>query len=220
MDAHYWLQLWHHQHQPGFDQRQVNPFLLRHYSTTLSQTPQRIFIPLCGQSIDMHWLWQQGHDIHAVEISEKAVLHFFAKYALPYTVSAFTQKGLMIYQTERLKIVVGDYFSLDLLPFGELDWVYDRAAMVAFPKNRREEYVTQLLKIAGIKAKIWLLSLHYVAQEEAGPPFSLELDEIKQRFRGYDIREIDREVYNKHKVEGVSELSEVLYVLQRCNNLD
>ncbi len=45
----------------------------------------RVFVPLCGKSIDMLWLVQQGFAVTGCEISELAVEQFFTENSIPYT---------------------------------------------------------------------------------------------------------------------------------------
>lgn len=42
----------------------------------------RVFVPLCGKSLDMIWLAQQGHEVIGVELSPVAVEDFFRENGL------------------------------------------------------------------------------------------------------------------------------------------
>ena len=43
-----------------------------------------VFVPLCGKSLDMVWLLEQGFSVTGCEISELAVQQFFTENSIPY----------------------------------------------------------------------------------------------------------------------------------------
>ena len=186
MDTHFWLQVWD-SNDVGFDQRRVNPHLLTTHDQTIGKEKQCIFVPLCGQSIDLYWLWQQGHDLIAVEISAKAIETFFARYEIPYTLSATPDNNFNVYSADRLKIFCGDYFALQKSDFLQVDWVYDRAALVALPVEMRRAYAEQLIRLIQPSTQIWLLSLQYASMQDCGPPFSIQETELHQLFPGFNF---------------------------------
>ena len=44
-----------------------------------------VFVPLCGKSLDMVWLAQQGHRVIGAELSQRAIDDFFAERGLAPT---------------------------------------------------------------------------------------------------------------------------------------
>ena len=40
----------------GFHKTEVQPMLVRHAEVLLTGNPQRVFVPLCGKSVDLPWL--------------------------------------------------------------------------------------------------------------------------------------------------------------------
>jgi thiopurine S-methyltransferase len=59
-DNHIWLQCWRDQHT-DFHQTVVNPLLNKFWSSLELARGSRVFVPLCGKSLDMIWLAQQGY---------------------------------------------------------------------------------------------------------------------------------------------------------------
>ncbi|WP_261863761.1 hypothetical protein [Psychrobacter sp. JCM 18900] len=55
----------------------VNPLLIEYFNRLNLTAGSRIFVPLCGKSIDMVWLATQGYDVVGVELVETAVQEFF-----------------------------------------------------------------------------------------------------------------------------------------------
>ncbi len=44
-----------------------------------------ILVPLCGKSLDLHWLYQHGHSVVGVELSGLAAKQFFEENGIQYT---------------------------------------------------------------------------------------------------------------------------------------
>ena len=40
----------------GFHLKEVNPYLIRFSDKLLHQNPDRVFVPLCGKTLDLCWL--------------------------------------------------------------------------------------------------------------------------------------------------------------------
>ena len=40
----------------GFHLKEVNPYLIRFSDQLLHQKPDRVFVPLCGKTLDLGWL--------------------------------------------------------------------------------------------------------------------------------------------------------------------
>src|SRR5437868_13465864 len=84
MNPEFWHERWQ-QGQIGFHLGRVNPNLERHHrvlttNPTASPTASpraRVLVPLCGKSLDMVWLAQQGQRVVGVELSPLAVQAFW-----------------------------------------------------------------------------------------------------------------------------------------------
>ena len=76
MEEGFWQARWQ-RNQIGFHRQEVNPGLKK-YWPTLQVAPGRcVFVPLCGKSLDLLWLAEQGYCVLGVELIEKAVVDFF-----------------------------------------------------------------------------------------------------------------------------------------------
>ncbi|MEA9481868.1 hypothetical protein VC290_16130, partial [Xanthomonas campestris] len=76
MDTDFWLQRWQ-DGQTGFHQDEVMPLLQKHWPALQLPAHARVLVPLCGKTLDLHWLAAQGHRVLGVEISPLAVTQFF-----------------------------------------------------------------------------------------------------------------------------------------------
>jgi len=171
-----WLQSWRDQ-RTDFHQNTINQLLTRFWPS-LDLTPgSRVFAPLCGKSLDMIWLAEQGHDVIGVELSPIAVRAFFRENGLRPARRQFGK--FTLWQHGRISILCGDYFSLTMADLGQIDTVYDRAALTALPEDIRRPYVAQLRMIVPETAKIFLLTTED-AEEKDSPSQAFGIaEEIK-----------------------------------------
>lgn len=161
-DDHLWLAFWRDQ-RTDFHQALVNPLLSRFWSSLESTRSSRVFVPLCGKSLDMLWLSQQGHEVIGVELSPVAVEGFFRENGLH---PVQTQVGqFTLWKDGKLSILCGDYFALTEKDIGHFDTIYDRASLTALPENIRGRYVEQLSRLVPKTAKILLLTIEDAAKD-------------------------------------------------------
>ncbi len=150
-----WLQSWREQ-RVDFHQKAVNSFLTRFWPNLELASGCRVFVPLCGKSLDMLWLAEQGHRVIGVELSPIAVAAFFRENGLKP--SRRRRGRFTLWQHGRISILCGDYFALRQADLGEVDAVYDRAALTALPEDIRKRYVVHLQKIISKTSRIFLLT--------------------------------------------------------------
>jgi thiopurine S-methyltransferase len=164
-----WLQRWQ-QERLGFHLTKVNPLLMR-YGPRILRKPGRVLVPLCGKSLDLLWLAQQGHEVLGVELAGEAVPALEAQSGCSFQRQQPPQ-GLAEAVAGQLRVLTGDFFELSSEQAGEIDAVYDRAALVAVDPSRQGEYVRKLSELAP-QAPLLLVGLYYDSREMNGPPFSL-----------------------------------------------
>lgn len=161
-DNQLWLQCWRDDQHTDFHQTIVNPLLSKFWSSLDLARGSRVFVPLCGKSLDMIWLAQQGHEVIGVELSPIAVRAFFRENGLKPVKKRLGQFTLWHYG--KLSILCGDYFALSKADLGLFDTVYDRAALTALPENIRRLYVAKLKQLVPKTAKVFLLTIEDAAE--------------------------------------------------------
>jgi thiopurine S-methyltransferase len=217
MQPEFWHQRWALD-QIGFNQPQVNPYLQRFWSELGVKKGERVFVPLCGKSVDMTWLLQQGLTVVGVELSEKAVEDYFAERNVQ---PLLDQRGAFkVFSHESCEIWCGDFFKLRAKDIGNCAALYDRAALIALPPEARWQYVQHLNKILPADCRGLLITLDYEQSEVAGPPFSVPEDEVVQllslEWRLKMIAEEDALQASRKFVEaGAKRLGEQVYSLFR-----
>ncbi|MBI3480111.1 MAG: thiopurine S-methyltransferase [Nitrosomonadales bacterium] len=184
-DNHLWLKFWRDQ-RTDFHLPAVNPLLSKFWSSLKLVHGSRVFVPLCGKSLDMIWLAQQGHEVMGVELSPVAVGDFFRENGLQPVqrkVGQFT-----LWNDGKLSVLCGDYFTLTKANIGQFDTVYDRAALTAFPENIRSLYVTQLRRLVPDNAQMFFLTVEDAAEGTTMKQENSVDEEIKTLYSaGFEI---------------------------------
>jgi len=217
MHPDFWLQRWH-DGQIGFHRNEVMPLLQKHWPDLQLPTGSRVLVPLCGKTLDMHWLAAQGHRVLGVELSSLAVEQFFAEAGL--TPQRHRSASGEHYVAGPIEIICGDAFALDATLLSDIAALYDRAALIALPPALRERYRDTVYARVPQGCQGVLITLEYPQDEKQGPPFSVEQPEVEQLSRlGWKVqREERRDILDQQpdfRAQGVSALSTAVYRLLR-----
>jgi thiopurine S-methyltransferase len=213
----FWYERWR-TGQTGFHQSTVDRQLIRHWPTLRLGAGSHVFVPLCGKSLDMLWLREQGHCVVGVELSALALEAFCMENGIP--ARRRLRNGFEVYEAENLELFCGDFFALTPAMLEEVTAVYDRAALISWSEELRAPYVRHLAEMLKPGTQILLHALEYPQAQMDGPPFSLERGEIERLFAPYcNIRELDRQdilaTEPRLRARGVSELFEHCYLMVR-----
>ena len=197
MNAEFWHSRWQEK-RIGFNQSAVNPLLINYFKQLNLPAGSRVFVPLCGKSIDMAWLAAQGYDVVGVELVETAVQAFFTEQNISPTVHQHVDNSAIKYYQGQLSgqtitLWVADIFALLSEDIGSVKAVYDKAALIALPENMRTKYSEHIRKISG-HAPQFIITLTYDQSKKAGPPFSISSEQIQQYYGdNYHINELTSE---------------------------
>ena len=216
MEAAFWHQRWA-DGQIGFHQSAPTPLMLKYWPSLEVPVGSRVFVPLCGKSLDMAWFASQGYRVLGVELSRTAVKQFFAEHGLTPAIESSRYGDH--YRAGPIEIIVGDAFGLDAGILGDCAAVFDRAAIIALPPQLRSRYVDQLYARLPADCRGLLITLEYPQAERDGPPFSVPENEVHAGFgREWEIERIDhRPIPPDHPgfVGGVSRLDTSVYALRK-----
>jgi thiopurine S-methyltransferase len=185
MDATFWRNKWQ-RNEIGFHESQANPLLVAHFSKLSLAPGSRVFVPLCGKTLDIHWLRSRGHPVAGAELSDLAVQQLFT--ALGVSASVTTIGKLTRYSAPGIDIFQGDIFDLSPDDLGVVDAVYDRAALIALPQTLRSRYARHLEPLTN-RATQLIICLNYEQSLLAGPPFSVDGAEVARLYQPtYDLK--------------------------------
>ena len=184
MDAHFWHQKWE-QNDIAFHERDTNPFLIKYFDLLSLSKNNRVFLPLCGKTLAIHWLLSNGYRVVGSELSEIAIKQLFSELAIEPKTKAINE--IRCYSADNIDIFVGDIFDLSRGVLGRVDAIYDRAALVALPETMRNRYTAHLMEITD-RAPQLLICLDYDQSLLDGPPFSVTETEVHQYYQdSYDL---------------------------------
>lgn len=185
MEHDFWHQRWQ-DNKIGFHEAEANPLLVSHFSALSLPIGKRVFLPLCGKTLDIAWLLGQGYRVVGAELSQIAIDQLFE--ALGLVPSVKVHGSLRHHQAAGLDIFVGDIFKLTASLLGSVDAVYDRAALVALPPEMRIRYSQHLQHLVNGAPQL-LVTLAYDQTLVAGPPFSInEAEMVKHYGDRYQLR--------------------------------
>ena len=179
MDAQYWHERWVDD-KIGFHRGEVNPYLVEYWPTLKLHAGSRVFVPLCGKSLDLLWLAEQGYEVIGIEISSIAVQAFFKENNL--TPKVEPHGAFELWRVDNISLICGDFFELSPVQLGEVAAVYDRASLVALPVDIRRSYVEHLADLCPLDIPRLLITLDYAQSRMDGPPFAVSDEEIKQLY--------------------------------------
>jgi len=216
MDKDFWHARWQ-ANQIGFHQNEINPGLVRYWSSLQLEQQGRVLVPLCGKTLDMIWLLDQGHCILGVEISQLAVEAFFAENRLTPEVRA--ERNFTRWSCDRMEILCGDFFGLTPGDIGRIDALYDRAALIALTPAQRARYADRITELLAPQTPGLLITLDYEQGEMDGPPFAVSATEVSERYqKGFSVEQLAHtdilEDEPRFREKGLRALHETVYRLR------
>ena len=178
MEHSFWHERWE-SNNIAFHEGEPNALLTSHFGDLAIPAAGRVFVPLCGKSRDIHWLLNEGYRVAGAELSELAVRQLFEELGAE---PAIAETGsLKHFAAPGIDVFAGDIFALTREMLGDVDAVYDRAALVALPEAMRRQYTAHLRQLCGSAPQL-LITLEYKKDLISGPPFSVGADEVRVHY--------------------------------------
>lgn len=178
MKHEFWHDKWQ-SNQIGFHESKANSLLLAHIEALDLRANDRVFVPLCGKTLDIGYLLEQGYTVVGAELNRLAVDALFEELGL--TPNRTQSGALTRYSAKNIDIFLGDIFELERATLGPIDAVYDRAALIALPEQTRALYSQHLMAITQTSKQL-LITLEYDQSLLQGPPFSLSSAELIRHY--------------------------------------
>lgn len=217
MEPQFWLDRWEND-EIAFHQDEVNAHLQSLWPTLGIDAGATAFVPLCGKTLDLHWLAERGHPVIGVELSPVAAHAVFAEHGLTPEV---TQQGdFSDYRHGRLRVLCGDFFALQPEMLLDTGLVHDRAALIALPSEDRRHYAAKMAALLPAGCLTLLITFDYPPAEMDGPPYSVSASEVEGLYgEAFDItlvREFDGLTPRpRFQHKGLTRLTERVHLLRR-----
>ncbi|WJG11205.1 thiopurine S-methyltransferase [Aliiglaciecola sp. LCG003] len=209
MQPDFWHRRWE-KNEIGFHLNEANPLLVKYYQQFGLDQHKRIFLPLCGKTNDIAWLLSHEYKVVGCELNESAIQQLFTNLGVTPEISS--GKNHKHYHADDIDIYVCDFFELSAEIIGPVDGIYDRAALVALPEAMRVRYTKHLIEVTANAAQ-FLLCFVYDQDLAAGPPFSVNSDEVKRHYSQYYDIELVGVASVKGGLKGVCPADENVWVL-------
>jgi thiopurine S-methyltransferase len=176
MEPQFWIDSWAKGGScTSFHRPDIHPYVVK-YLTPGFLAGKRVLVPLCGKTVDLLWFRQHAAHVVGVELCERAVRRFLDEQAISYV-----RLGNR-FEAERLTLICQDIFTLGPAEIGPVDFVYDRAALVALPLPMRLRYVVKIDELTTCGAVQFVNTVQYHPILDT-PPFSIGPDDI-ERYHG------------------------------------
>lgn len=191
MNAEFWLAKWR-QNQIGFHALTPHEGLVRYFSIFDLPRKSRVFVPLCGKTLDIQWIMEKGHMVVGVELSRLAVEQLFSDLGVDPVIFSISPE-ITVFEGPHIKIFVADIFALTQPMLGQVDMIYDRAALVALPEDTRVRYAQHIVEIT-LCADQFLICVEYDQARLSGPPFAVMAQDIERYYAGfYTLKSVEQQ---------------------------
>jgi cyclohexa-1,5-dienecarbonyl-CoA hydratase len=178
----FWRARWK-EGRTGWHRERVQPWLEQQRGALLGAgKAARILVPLCGKSVDLAWLAQQGAAVVGVDVAEEAVEGMRREQGVPLAPKEGVAAPFRGFAAGALEFWLGDFFALDRARHGSFDAAFDRAALVALPRARRRDYARKLGEMLGERGRLLLVGLEFDSPTDSGPPFHVARAEATALF--------------------------------------
>lgn len=177
MKHEFWHQRWA-ENRIGFHQLDSHRLLNQCWKLLNPKRDESVLIPLCGKSLDINWLAAKHANVVGVELSDIAVRSFFSENF--YTPQVFKlPSGHSQYEFDEITLISGDFFTAPLETF---PLIYDRAALIALPRDMRVQYADRLKSLLRKGGRLLLITLEHGDEEKVNPPFQISENEVRDLF--------------------------------------
>src|SRR6185436_8997031 len=86
MEPSFWHQRWE-KNEIAFHEGKANPILVKHLNELSLAKCRRVFVPLCGKTLDISWLLSNGYRVAGAELSQIAIEQLFMELVLQPEIS-------------------------------------------------------------------------------------------------------------------------------------
>lgn len=183
MEKEFWIEKWN-EGQIGFHQSEYNKSMRNHYDSK-DLTNKNVFIPLAGKSNDIIYFLERGANVYAVEISKEAVNAFFKENEFDF--SKEENQKYEVFKYRNLTYYHGDFFTLSRTEIPRIDFLYDRASVIALPPTMRKDYYSKINELIGPHTDIHIQSYTHDGPKDFGPPFYVPEDELDNAYKNMGI---------------------------------
>ncbi|XP_077971423.1 thiopurine S-methyltransferase-like [Styela clava] len=176
---------WSADQDPKFHRKNYSQLLVKHFEKLFENgTTGRVFVPLCGKTMDLIFLEEKGLEVVGLEFSKIGIEAFFEENNLTYSESTCSDSCLVVYKCKEKNITIyrGDIFDLKPELCGQFDGFWDRGSYVAINIPTQQKYTDLIFSLMKPKAKILMESITYDMSKCKGPPHCITIENLQGTF--------------------------------------
>jgi len=225
-NVNYWADRWV-QEKIGWHRLNVNKQLIDNLPRLCGDNVSKhFFLPLCGKTVDIAYLYAKGHRVFGVEAVPKAIEDLNAEHLLDLKFNSVSST----YETDngKIKIYCGNIFTCPFENFGPFDCVWDRGSFVALEYKFRDAYKEMMQRSLKIKEpgasglynnfKYLMETLDYNRDKFSGPPRAVDINDMDFFFGDWtNIEVVNREPETIASQPDIGEVHMVHYFLTPKN---
>lgn len=191
----FWKDKWEKGTTP-WQRDSVDAYLQKYIKLLTGEKPNAsILVTLCGKSLDLPWLCDQGYKVTGVDISELAVKQLFEENGIPYSIA--DKESFKVFSAtdhRNLTVYVGDFYAISPDLAGVFDAIWDHNALGAINPEDRTNYTAKLRLLLKTDGNILLSAFEYNQAERPTCPFSVPNSLVKKLFQDhFDIELLEKD---------------------------
>lgn len=195
-DVNFWVNKWDTKDTP-WHQTTVNPRLVKYIGLLDGGKKNvKILVPLCGKTVDMKWLSEQGHRVVGVEASPLAIEEFFKEHSLEYRTEMRNAIPVYLENSGRIIIYCCDIYDFHRTGEGSFDAVWDRGSLGAINPGDRTRYLDLMSSLKTANSAHLIEIYDYDNSVYQDFPFSIPMSKLVELFgERYDAKLIETQDY-------------------------
>ena len=166
----YWQDLWSRPEPRRFEQRSPHVLLQRFIAEPSHRGGldlEGVFMPFCGQSVDVDYLLDQGLTVVGNDLCQRPLVEILDRLERGCEGTQAASRDLVRFQSSGLTLIQGDFFHLVPADIASCNLCYDRAGSVVLPPDVRRAFASHLAALQEPGDRYLVLSNEY---DEADVP--------------------------------------------------
>lgn len=176
---------WHQAWEDGrtrFHLSEYNTNLVKFFPSYSFKQKNSCLVPLCGKTLDMHFLADHFENVVGVDIVKMPLEQFFSD----HQINSHEEPKNKSINGRNITLYERDFLNDNLAELKQFDFIYDRASLVAIEPKLRPKYVQQIKNFFHQDTILHLATFEREIHG-GGPPYDLTPDEVREYFNDFNI---------------------------------
>jgi len=184
----YWKNRWN-DGQTQWHKSEVHQILTTYFDKTFpSASETKIFVPLCGKTVDMKWFYDKKMSVVGLDGVKQSLEQFLSEQGIESSVQKVPSLGdqaeVFISSDDKMHLYCADLFKFSKEIEGTFDAVWDRGSLVALNREDVKEYVKIIKSLLKPGGRCLLEIFEYDVTKVVGhpPPHPMLESEVRQLY--------------------------------------